>query len=186
MLRRRWWVVAARCTSFDRVARARAPLAALVRRPSVSMLQRLAGLVPGARARIDPDDAAAYDEASRAAFLAAVRETSPASIRPAAFRPRRAAPPAKPIAPLIQQPESGPTSQRSRSLPPGPAAQVPIGRPGTPPAAQLEVIDHEKAKHESAPSNESAPGFPMQSSRTVDSVADDFFDSLIRRVEDNR
>jgi hypothetical protein len=186
MLGRRQWISATWSTYIDLVAGARPPLAALVRRPRFSTLQRLAGLMPGMIARIDPEEAAAYEEASRDAFRAAVREASPASEALEAPRPRGAGPTATPIAPLIQRPESIPTSEVSRAVPFVPTSKVPIAKRAATTQAGPRAIDDEKAQHESALTKESASDFPVRSSTSVNSVADDFFDGLIRRVEGDR
>lgn len=45
-----------------------------MRRPIPPNLQRLAARVPGMSSRLDPEEAAEYEEATRVAFRAAVRE----------------------------------------------------------------------------------------------------------------
>jgi len=197
----------------DVVARARARLAALVRRPSAPAIQRLSRLMPGVAGRIDQPEAAAYDEAARNAFRAA---TTLGSVRPLAHAPTTGLPasasqaelagasisgsttpgatPAAPAAPTATPATTpaAPTdeSRTPASWAPSPFAPVsawtvPAVAPANKPVPRPAAAEAPAARHRRQ-AGETAPDRLLRPSENVDSAAGDFFDGLVRLVEGKR
>ena len=164
----------------DVVVRAQARLARLLRRPDASGLHLLAGLMPG---RIDPEDAAAYDEAAREAFRAG---TTLGALRPfaadASPEPSSSTSGAARPDPWVSAPTASPAAagvaRVSAPTPPAPASagelareRAAAGRPARRPRHQA---------------GETAPESLLRTPTSVVPIADDFFDSILRRVEGDR
>ncbi len=161
----------------DIVARARARLAALVRRPRAPALPRLARLMSG---RIDPEEAAAYDEAAREAFRVGTTREAPRPVAPAptAESPVSTSVAAPPTA-SVSAPTASVAAPRVAWVPaPRASAAAPEAEPAREPAAAKEPARRQ--------AGETAPGSLLRTPPSVTSVADDFFDGLIRRVEGDR
>jgi hypothetical protein len=133
--------------------------------------------------RLDPRDAAAYEEAAREAFKAGtpndVRTATP-SIDAADLRAREA-PPVGSFAPDAR-PHGPPTTERPASLGSRPTAKPHVSDRAT---AEGPAID------DAAPAPEVRGAVDptndlLRTPRSVTPVADDFFDGLIRRVEGER
>jgi hypothetical protein len=196
----------------DVVARARARLAALVRRPPAPSIQRIAGLMPGVAARIDQSEAAAYDEAARDAFRAATTlepATPPArppmpvpasasegeppmpsvSIRttPGVTRAAPGAPSTTPVNPAIPTAESRtPTSWSPRPFTPITPRISRAAEPGPHSAGSAAGGGHQPAGRRRHQAGETAPEDLLRPPESADSAAGDFFDGLVRLVEDKR
>jgi hypothetical protein len=147
------------------VARARARLWARVTRPRAPILRRLAGLIPGVAAPIDPAEAAAFQEAARESFRTGTTLGA---------RKRLA------TVPLTESPASLSGAVRptvSVSAPTAPAVAPAAG-----PEREPAVIEGPARRQ----AGDTAPGFLLRTPTSVTPVADDFFDGLVRSVEGDR
>jgi hypothetical protein len=163
------------------VARARARLAALVRRPRAAALQRLAGLMPGVAARIDLAGAAAYEEAAREAFRAAttLETASPLVPAPTAESPASTSGAARPVASVSARtaPAATPATEPARE----PAPATPAAEPSSQP-----VTAERPARRSRRQAGETALDHLLRPPESVNSAANDFFDGLVGRVEGDR
>jgi hypothetical protein len=134
--------------------------------------------------RLDPREAAAYEEAAREAFKAGtptdVRTATP-SIDAADVGPARDAPPVGSFAPDAR-PHGPTTTERPASLGSRPTAKPRVSDRATPKGPAID---------DAAPAPEArgavdATNDLRRTPRSVTPVADDFFDGLIRRVEGER
>ncbi len=154
------------------------PLGTRAKRPrTLSLLGPLLRLL----GRLDPRDAAAYEEAAREAFKAATPTDVPATA-PAVNAVDSSISPVGP-APVPPAPsafrQGATTTRRSGSL-----GSKQTARPLGPDSATREgaAIDGSSTEQQS-PEAVDATTDLLQTPRSVTPVADDFFDGLIRRVE---
>ena len=130
----------------DLVARARARLGALVRRLLTPTLRRLAGLMPGAAAPMDPSEAVAFEEAAREAVRATtmLENAMPLGRTPAAGPPlsaSAAALPAAPVSPRIvpsPEPLAGTLAAAPEAESPAHTSWAP--RPAAPVSARISPV----------------------------------------------
>jgi hypothetical protein len=151
----------------DVVARARARLAALVRRPA---------------------EAAAYEAAVREAFRTGTTLEAPRLLAPA--------PTARPLAPAPTAESPASTSGAARPVtsvfaPTAPAAARPVASVSAPTTSAAEPAREPTAAEGPSPrhrrqAGETAPDYLLRAPTGGTAVADDFFDGLIRRVEGDR
>jgi hypothetical protein len=144
-------------------ARSEAPL----KRSGPGGVRRLTAIVSGVARRIGGGEAAAFDEAAREAFRAGRIPD---------------APPPLPSATNADSPAA-----RSDALRPINTVLAPMVRPSRPtPEAtdQTDVAPSPTRPRRQA--GDTAPDLLLRPSAGVPAVADDFFDSLVRRVEGDR
>lgn len=165
----------------DIVARARARLTALVKRSRASALERLAGLMPGVAARIDPAEAAAYEEAAREAFRAATTLETAKPLAPAstAGSPASTSGAVRPVAPVSAR--TTPTATPATEPAQEPAPATPAAEPAPEP-----VTAERPARRSRRQAGEIALDHLLRPPESVDSAANDFFDGLVRRVQGDR
>jgi hypothetical protein len=135
----------------------------------------VARLRPGGGAAVGSIQAADFDVAARQAYRAALKLDDGMPLAPAPPRVRPAGPPGLGT-------EGEPLDGRDES-----AAAVAADMPPEPPAAAFGESPERAtdAPRRGRPTHTS-PDSMLRTPSGVDSIADDFFDSLIRRVEDDR
>lgn len=149
----------------DVIAGARTRAASLVRWPPVRELRRPAEPPPVAAARIDPEENAAWEAVVREAFqagptLGATRATPPAHT------------------PGIARLATSVSARAVRSS----SAPTRVFTPAPEPAPEPASVEPPELQHRTE-AGATAPDHLLRAPTSVASVADDFFDGLIRRVE---
>jgi hypothetical protein len=178
----------------DAIARARGRLEALLRLPGAGV-RRVTSRIPGALTGTDAADAAAFEEAARKAYREGMTIETP--------RPDGSVPGTRSPVPGVARsrgiaaalgPAAPPRSLASVAARPadmegaageaaefGAAEPAAVEYPTSEPGAEVRPTVRRRRQP-----GDTAPDFLLRTPTSVDPIADDFFDGLIRRVEGDR